>query len=176
MAERKKQTGAKKGKGKKTFKNLLSPTKIGNVELKNRIAVAPMQEHMTGQGGEITEQTLAYIGARAKGGAGLVISGVFLGTRLAAQFPLVRSMVLYHQGHQFGPTLYAERIHYFGSVACAQMAPSMGCQSSPYDPDAVVPSASANLPYEMATEKLAGGIAEVLAMDPRGRARFSEVR
>ena len=98
------------------------------MELKNRIAVAPMQEHMTHAGGEISEQTLAYIGARAKGGAGLVISGVFLGTRLAAQFPLVRSMVLYHQGHQFGPTLYAERIHYFGSVACAQMAPSMGRQ------------------------------------------------
>ncbi len=167
---KKKRTGTKKGKSKQAFKNLLSPVKIGNVELKNRIAVAPMQEHMTGQGGEITEQTLAYIGARAKGGAGLVISGVFLGTRLAAQFPLVRSMVLYHQGHQFGPTLYAERIHYFGSVACAQMAPSMGRQSSPYDPDAVVPSASANLPYEMATEKLAGGIAEVLSMDPRGRA------
>jgi 2,4-dienoyl-CoA reductase-like NADH-dependent reductase (Old Yellow Enzyme family) len=104
---KKKQT---QGKGKQTFKNLLSPTRIGNVELKNRIAVAPMQEHMTHAGGEISEQTLAYIGARAKGGAGLVISGVFLGTRLAAQFPLVRSMVLYHQGHQFGPVRRAHSL------------------------------------------------------------------
>ena len=143
---KKKQTGSKQGKAKQSFRNLLSPVKIGNVELKNRIAVAPMQEHMTHEGGQISEQTLAYIGARAKGGAGLVISGVFLATRLAAKYPLVRSMVLYNQGHQFGPTLYAERIHYFGSVACAQMAPSMGRQSSPYDPAEAVPSASANLP------------------------------
>ena len=60
MTKKRKQASTKKGKSKQAFKNLLSPTKIGNVELKNRIAVAPMQEHMTGQGGEITEQTLAY--------------------------------------------------------------------------------------------------------------------
>jgi 2,4-dienoyl-CoA reductase-like NADH-dependent reductase (Old Yellow Enzyme family) len=140
------------------------------VELKNRIAVAPMQEYMTTRGGEVTEQSLAYIGARAKGGPGLVISGVILGTKLAAKYPLGRSMILHHTGHQFGLTLYAERIHYFGSVACAQMAPSMGRQTTPYDPDEAVPSASANLPYEMALEKAAGGIGEGLASDRRGRA------
>jgi 2,4-dienoyl-CoA reductase-like NADH-dependent reductase (Old Yellow Enzyme family) len=165
-----KRSGIGRGSDRQAFRHLLSPIKIGNVQLKNRIAVAPMQEHMTGHDGEITEQSLAYIGARAKGGAGLVISGVILGTRLAARFPLVRSMILYHQGHQFGPTLYAERIHYFGSVACAQMAPCMGRQTSPYEPDAVVPAASANLPYEMAAEKIAGGIREALTMSPRGRA------
>jgi 2,4-dienoyl-CoA reductase-like NADH-dependent reductase (Old Yellow Enzyme family) len=130
----------------KKFENLLSPIKITHVELKNRIAVAPMQTYMSGPSGEITEQCLAYIGARAKGGAGMVISGVFLGTKLAGQFPVGRTMVLYHPGHQLGPTLYAERVHY-GAVACAQMSPGSR-QSTPYERDLPVPAPTANLPYE----------------------------
>jgi len=55
----------------KSFPNLLSPIKIAHVELKNRIAVAPMQTYMSGPNGELTEQCLAYVGARAKGGPGL---------------------------------------------------------------------------------------------------------
>lgn len=152
-----------------TFSHLLSPIKIGNVELKNRIAVAAMQEFMSGYQGEVTEQTLGYIGARAKGGAGLVTSGVFLATRLAAQFPLGRTMVLYHPGHQIGPTLYAERVHYFGAVACAQMSPGLGRQSTPYDPEALAPAPTANLPYEIAREKAFDAFAKTLAVDRRAR-------
>ena len=102
------------------FQHLLSSVRIGGVEVKNRMAVAPMQEYMTGPSGETTKQTPGCIGARAKGGAGLVISGVMLGTELAARFPMGRSMVLYHPRHQLGPALYAERIHYFGAKACVQ--------------------------------------------------------
>lgn len=163
-----KRNGAKR-RGAAQFANLLSPIKIGNVELKNRIAVAPMQEFMSGYHGEVTEQTLGYIGARAKGGAGLVISGVFLATRQAAQFPLGRSMVLYHPGHQIGPTLYAERIHYFGSVACAQMSPGLGRQSTPYDLEALAPAPTANLPYEIAREKAFDALAKTLSADMRAR-------
>lgn len=158
-----------KTRGTATFSHLLSPIKIGNVELRNRIAVAPMQEFMSGYNGEVTEQTLGYIGARAKGGAGLVTSGVFLATRLAAQFPMGRSMVLYHPGHQIGATLYAERIHYFGSVACAQMSPGLGRQCTPYDPEALAPAPTANLPYEIAREKAFDAFAKTLSVDMRAR-------
>ncbi|MEW6443068.1 MAG: hypothetical protein AB1640_19195, partial [bacterium] len=169
MARSQNRAEAARRKGNASFTNLLAPVKIGDVELKNRIAVAPMQEYMSGYNGEVTEQTLAYIGARAKGGAGLVISGVFLGTRLAARFPLGRSMVLYHPAHQIGPTLYAERIHYFGAAACAQFLPSLGRQCTPYDPQAVVPAPTAGLPYEMAREKAFDTLAATLTMDPRSR-------
>jgi 2,4-dienoyl-CoA reductase-like NADH-dependent reductase (Old Yellow Enzyme family) len=151
------------------FENLLSPIAIGGVELKNRIAVAPMQDFMTGPHGEITQQGLAYIGARAKGGAALVISGVILGTRLAAEFPMGRSMVLFHPGHQLGPSLYAERIHYFGARACAQMSPGLGRQSSPYDPEALAPAPTAGLPYEVAREKAFDTLARVAGSDVRTR-------
>jgi hypothetical protein len=55
---------------KKEFAHILSKIKIGPVELKNRIALAPMNETMSGVNGESTEQMLAYFAARAKGGAG----------------------------------------------------------------------------------------------------------
>ncbi|HQJ08423.1 MAG TPA: NADH:flavin oxidoreductase [Deltaproteobacteria bacterium] len=166
-SEEKRSAGDKKGIF--NFQNLLSPVKIGDVELKNRIAVAPMQDYMTGPNGEITEQGLSYIAARAKGGAGLVISGVILGTRLASQFPMTRSMVLYHQGHQLGFCRYAERIHYFGAKACAQLSPGLGRQSTPYDPEARAPAPTGDLPYEIATEKMARGIAECVSFDLRAR-------
>ena len=37
---------------KAKFENLLSPIKLGEVEMKNRIAVAPMNETMSGHNGE----------------------------------------------------------------------------------------------------------------------------
>ena len=161
---------ARKGTGgRRSFENLLSPVTIGAVELKNRIAVAPMQEYMTGPGGEITEQALGYIGARAKGGAGLVISGVMLGTRLAAEYPMGRSMFLFHPRHQLGPALYAERIHHFGAAACAQMSPGMGRQCTPYETDAVVPAASDDLPYEITKEKMFNSLKVTVERDPRSR-------
>jgi 2,4-dienoyl-CoA reductase-like NADH-dependent reductase (Old Yellow Enzyme family) len=49
----------------KKFENILSPIKIGPVELKNRIVMAPMNEAMSGHNGEATEQMIAYFAARA---------------------------------------------------------------------------------------------------------------
>ena len=151
------------------FPHLLSPVNIGALTLPNRIAVAPMQTFMNGSAGEIGEQCLAYIAARAKGGAGLVISGVFQGTRLASQFPMGRPMFLFHEGHQYSAALYAERVHYFGAVACAQMSPGMGRQSAPWDPAAVAPAPTADLPYEVAREKMFDTMAATVSVNERAR-------
>lgn len=164
-----KNIGREKQSGSSSFSSLLSPIKIGGVEIKNRIAVAPMQEYMTGPSGEITEQTLGYIGAMAKGGAGLVISGVMLGTKMAAEYPMGRSMYLFHPRQQLGPTLYAERIHHFGAVACVQMSPGVGRQCTPYEEGVVVPAATDNLPYEMTKEKLFNSLQFAVDMNPRSR-------
>ena len=169
MEQKNSKSSLAKEQIKSKFPHLLAPIEIGDVELKNRIAVAPMQDFMCGPNGEVTEQSLGYIGARAKGGAGLVISGVILGTKLAAQFPMTRGMILYHQGHQFGFSLYAERVHYFGARACAQMSPGLGRQSSPYDPNIQAPAPTANLPYEVTIEKMAGGLSDLIPMDLRSR-------
>ena len=56
------------------LKHLLSPTRIGNVELKNRIAMAPMGVEIVESDGSIREPVLRYYEERARGGAGLLIT------------------------------------------------------------------------------------------------------
>ncbi|HET7724484.1 MAG TPA: FAD-dependent oxidoreductase [Propionibacteriaceae bacterium] len=53
---------------------LLSPLLVGSLELKNRMAVAPMVTCYCDDDGMPTEQYIAYHEARAKGGFGLIIT------------------------------------------------------------------------------------------------------
>ena len=51
---------------------LLEPGKIGEMELKNRIVMAPMGTCLGGLHGEVTERLIDWYTERAKGGAGLI--------------------------------------------------------------------------------------------------------
>jgi len=53
---------------------LLTPLQVGSLELKNRMAVAPMVTCYCDDDGMPTEQYIAYHEARAKGGFGLIIT------------------------------------------------------------------------------------------------------
>jgi len=55
--------------------SLLQTGRIGSMELKNRIAMAPMGENFGGVDGCCGERTQAYYEARAQGGTGLIIMG-----------------------------------------------------------------------------------------------------
>ncbi len=135
------------------YPHLLSPIKIGPIELKNRIALAPMNETMSGVDGEATEQMLSYFAARAKGGAGLVSTGAIMGTRLASEFVWGRNLYCFHQGHLQGLGMLTDRIHYFGATAAAQMTIGFGRQGHSYDHDKLAPAPTGGLPYEIAGEK-----------------------
>ncbi|MCD7723033.1 MAG: NAD(P)/FAD-dependent oxidoreductase [Clostridiales bacterium] len=58
------------------YEMLFSPMKIGNVEIKNRIVMAPMLMGFGQFNGNATEQMMNYYEERAKGGAGLIVSEV----------------------------------------------------------------------------------------------------
>ena len=58
------------------YKHLLSPGKLGPIDLRNRIILAPMGDNFADSDGFCTEQMQAYYEARAAGGAGLIIMGV----------------------------------------------------------------------------------------------------
>jgi len=135
------------------FKHILSPIKIGPVELKNRIALAPMNETMSGVNGEATEQMLSYFAARARGGAALVSTGAIMGTRLAAEFVWSRNLYCFHHGHLQGLGMLTDRIHYFGAKAAAQMTIGFGRQGHSYDHEKLAPAPTGGLPYEIAVEK-----------------------
>jgi len=62
---------------------LFEPIKLGSVEIKNRIALSPMAVGDGNAEGYVTEQTIAYNVARAKGGVGLIVLGGCVSTERA---------------------------------------------------------------------------------------------
>lgn len=60
------------------FSKLFEPVGIGQVTLKNRVAMAPMETiGMINPDGSLTKRAIDYYVERAKGGVGLIISGLF---------------------------------------------------------------------------------------------------
>lgn len=58
------------------YNMLFSPLKIGNVEIKNRIVMAPMMMGFGQFNGNATEKMINYYEERAKGGTGLIITEI----------------------------------------------------------------------------------------------------
>ncbi|MBN1614018.1 MAG: NADH:flavin oxidoreductase, partial [Deltaproteobacteria bacterium] len=56
------------------FQHLFSPTMIGKMEVRNRIVLPPMTLGYGAPDGTVTERHRDYYEARAKGGAGLIIT------------------------------------------------------------------------------------------------------
>lgn len=55
------------------YKHLFSPGQIGNLRLKNRVVMAPVDSIFRTEEGAFNEQHRFYLGARAAGGVGLII-------------------------------------------------------------------------------------------------------
>jgi 2,4-dienoyl-CoA reductase-like NADH-dependent reductase (Old Yellow Enzyme family)/thioredoxin reductase len=55
------------------FEKLFEPVKIGKMELKNRIVMAPMANRLNDEFGAVTQRFIDFYVERAKGGAGLII-------------------------------------------------------------------------------------------------------
>ena len=142
----------------KKYEHIFSPINIGPVELKNRIALAPMNETMSGVNGEVTEQLVAYFGARAKGGTALLTTGAIMATKMASEFVYGRNMHCFHLGHLQGLYRLTERAHYFGAKISAQMSIGFGRQGHSYDHSKKAPAPTAGLPYEMTVETVPNGM------------------
>lgn len=149
----------------KDFSHLLSPIKIGPVDVKNRIALAPMNETMSGNNGYATQQMIAYFAARAKGGAGLVSTGAILGTRMASSFVWQRNLYCYDFSFLQGLSMLVDHIHYFGAKAAAQMSIGFGRQGHSYDHDMLAPAATAGLPWEGTMEKGVKQMSDFIGME-----------
>lgn len=62
-----------KSKTIESLSPLFSPSYIGNMKIKNRVIMAPMETNMPSITGEVNERVLAYYRERAEGGAGAII-------------------------------------------------------------------------------------------------------
>lgn len=59
---------------------LFEPGRIGKIEIRNRLVMAPVTTYSAGFDGGITDRIIDYIAARAAGGVGLIIPGAFFVT------------------------------------------------------------------------------------------------
>ncbi|MDR2367362.1 MAG: NAD(P)-binding protein [Deltaproteobacteria bacterium] len=56
------------------FEKLFSPGRIGKMEVPNRVVMTAMGNHLASNDGSMSEDTLSFYEARAKGGVGLIIT------------------------------------------------------------------------------------------------------
>ena len=57
----------------KEANKLFEPVKIGSMEVKNRIVMAPMSTRLSTEFGVISDRIIEFYVERAKGGVGLII-------------------------------------------------------------------------------------------------------
>ena len=58
------------------YGRLFSPVRIGRVEIRNRVAMTAMGVNLAAAGGGMSDDIIAFYEARARGGVGLILSGV----------------------------------------------------------------------------------------------------
>jgi 2-enoate reductase len=128
------------------FIRLFEPIKIGKVEIKNRIAMAPMGvTGLVNPDGSLSPRGIDYYIERARGGVGLIITGLFKVENEAETFQGVFSLVSRQALASF--TELAEAIHSLGTKVFVQLTAGFGRVATPARLQGRQPvSASAN-PY-----------------------------
>ena len=103
------------------YEHLLSPTRIGTLSLRNRIAMAPMGVELVEADGAVREPTIAYYAARARGGAGLLIT-----ENTSAAYPRgansAHEIAVSHDKYLPGLSALAEAVHAHGAKLAIQLA------------------------------------------------------
>lgn len=102
------------------FGALLAPGRIGAMELRNRIIVTAMGVSLSEADGHVGERLIAYHEEQAKGGAGLIITGV---TGVAWPTGAVQPNQTAISDDRFLPGLkrLVERVHAHGAKIAAQL-------------------------------------------------------
>lgn len=125
------------------FENLFSPIKVGSVEIPNRIAMMPMgvfSPRMMRPDGSYTKDGADYYIERAKGGTGLIITGLVPIMPLGPGFPcIVSDSESYIKNQKY----LVDGIHKYGSKVFIQMSALTGRVS--IHPGDLAPSATPNV-------------------------------
>lgn len=142
------------------YQKLFEKGHIGNLKLKNRIVMPPMETGLASISGEASEDIIKYYEQRAKGGCGLIITEICRvdeehGWGLATQLAATRL------GHVAGLQRLADRVHAYGSKIFLQLHHPGREGSSNLNPNGnyiVAPSAftterCTEMPHELTIEE-----------------------
>jgi dimethylglycine catabolism A len=120
---------------------LLTPARIGSVEIPNRIVMPPMTTRTADDEGFVTDDTIAYYRARAQGGVGLIT--VEMASPEKAGRHRRREVGIYDDRFLPGLTRLVADIHRAGSKASIQLGHGGGhtrvdiCGETPIAPSAI---------------------------------------
>lgn len=104
------------------YANLFQKGKINGLELKNRIVLSPMDESLSGTGGDVSQQAIEYYAAKAKGGCGLIITGsvAVCGPELGG-IAIPGQAYLQSYEHALAMQRLADRVHDYGTKIFVQL-------------------------------------------------------
>src|SRR5262244_1239182 len=120
---------------------LLTPARIGSVQIPNRIVMPPMTTRTADEDGAVTDDTIAYYLARARGGVGLIT--VEMAPPEKAGRHRRREVGIYDDRFLPGLTRLVDEIHRAGAKASIQLGHGGGhtrrdiCGEDPIAPSAI---------------------------------------
>lgn len=103
-----------------SFPNLLAPGRIGRMELRNRIAVTAMGASLAEEDGVCGERIIAYHEEQARGGVGLIITGV-AGVAWPVGGNQVNQIAISDDRFLPGLTALTAAVHVHGAKIAAQL-------------------------------------------------------
>ncbi|MCV2395880.1 FAD-dependent oxidoreductase [Actinotalea sp. M2MS4P-6] len=144
------------------MERLLAPHEVAGLSLRNRIAMPPMTTRLSGPDGGVSAREVAFWGARARGGAGLVICGPFLAST-EVEDPLGR---LRADDDRFvaGIRRLVDAVHDGGAAAGAQLTVGLG-RLAPRAQSHPVSSSATTTPDGRSCRALTGGEIRTLIDD-----------
>ncbi|MFI5280801.1 MAG: NAD(P)-binding protein [Gemmatimonadales bacterium] len=158
---------------------LFTPKLIGGVEIRNRVVMPPMTTRLADVDGRVTAATLAYFGARAAGGVGLVT--VEMASPERAGRHRARELGIYDDRFLPGLRRLTEAIHAGGAKASIQLGHAGGhtrediCGEPPIAPSAIPHfvfevTGETIVPVEMTRERIARTVRSFVDAAQRARA------
>ncbi len=118
------------------YPHLLSPGRIGNLELKNHIIMGPTETLYASCNGEVTRPLIDYYVRRAKGGVGLIVLHSAQGnTKIDPIDPYAGSLRMDDNAYIPMLSVLTEEVHRAGAKIAALVSPGGGAQAFgfPYD-------------------------------------------
>jgi len=103
-----------------SFQNLLSPAKIGDVKIRNRIITAPLWTNYGTPDGSVTPRHIAYYAEKAKGGSGLVTIEYTYMDQIGSK-SAYNQLGIYSDEKIAGFALLGQAIHDWGAKCSVQL-------------------------------------------------------